>query len=497
MKLVECIPNFSEGRRQHVIEAIVDSIRSVPGIKVLDLHTDADHNRSVVTFVGAPDAVLQAAFSAIAQAAAHIDMDAHSGEHPRIGAADVVPFVPLAGMTMDECVAMARQLGERVARELDIPVFLYEAAATRPDRQNLANLRKGEYEGLKAEIATNPDRQPDFGPALLGKAGAVVIGARPPLIAYNIYLTTDDVEIAKRIARDVRFSGGGLAYLKALGMLVKGRAQISMNLTDHTQTPLARVVEMIRREAQRYGVGIHHAELVGLIPQSALIDAARWYLQLDEFESDQILETRLYAAMMQEQRDIVERLSQRMSSGLGAAAYNGAMSSALVGMAARVTLGRRKYADVAARMADIATESDLLRQSFEKMESLDSRISANLRDALQLDSATRAPAAEQAAQRVIDLALDMVRALVRTLEMAVTITEEGTSSAAADLSAAAAMLNAGVQSCRAAVRANLSRLLDSQTADDYMSALNRLEQDVQSLHERFARATHERSGIIL
>lgn len=293
MKLVECVPNFSEGRRPDVIEAIVASIQQVSGVNVLDLHTDADHNRSVVTFAGTPDAVVEAAFQAVAQAAALIDLDDHHGEHPRIGATDVVPFVPLAGATMADCVALAQQLGERVGRELNIPVYLYEAAATRPERQNLALLRQGNYEGLKVEIASNPDRQPDFGPAHLGKAGATVIGARIPLIAYNVYLTTDDVDIARRIARDIRFSGGGLANVKALGMLVKGRAQVSMNLTDYTQTPIHRVVELIRREAQRYGVGIHHAELVGLIPQAALMDAARWYLQLDDFNTDQILETRL------------------------------------------------------------------------------------------------------------------------------------------------------------------------------------------------------------
>ncbi|MER3514825.1 MAG: glutamate formimidoyltransferase, partial [Chloroflexota bacterium] len=199
-RLVECVPNFSEGRRREVIEAILAAIRSVDGVIVLDHHSDVDHNRTVVTFVGPPEAVLEAAYAAIAKAAQLIDLDHHRGEHPRIGATDVVPFVPLEGVTMEDCVALARQLGERVGKELGIPVYLYEAAATRPDRENLENIRRGEYEGLKAEIATHPDRAPDFGPARLGPAGATVIGARPFLIAYNVYLTTSDVEIAKKIA---------------------------------------------------------------------------------------------------------------------------------------------------------------------------------------------------------------------------------------------------------------------------------------------------------
>jgi glutamate formiminotransferase/formiminotetrahydrofolate cyclodeaminase len=227
-------------------------------------------------------------------------MEMQQGEHPRIGAADVVPFVPIEGVTMDECIALARTLGERVGRELQIPVYLYEAAATRPERQNLANVRLGEYEGLKVAILNDPDREPDFGPSQLGKAGAVAVGARALLIAFNVYLTTDDIEIAKKIALAVRQSGGGLAYVKALGLLVKGRAQVSMNLTDYTQTPIHQAVELIRREAARYGVAVHHSELVGLIPQAALVDAARWYLQLDEFSPDQILETRLEDAFRQE-----------------------------------------------------------------------------------------------------------------------------------------------------------------------------------------------------
>ena len=292
-RIVECVPNFSEGLRQEVVDQIVGALASVEGVRVLDVQSDADHNRSVVTIVGEPEAVEEAAFQGIERAARLIDMDQHQGEHPRMGATDVVPFVPIAGVTMADCVEMARRLGERVGRELAIPVYLYEEAASRPERRNLADVRRGEYEGLKVEIETDPHRAPDFGPARVGKAGATTIGARPPLVAFNVYLNTDDVAIAKAIARAVRHSSGGLRYVKALGLLVEGRAQVSMNLTDHRQTPIHRVVEMIRREAARYGVTIASSEVVGLIPNEALLDAARFYLQLDGFSSDQILENRL------------------------------------------------------------------------------------------------------------------------------------------------------------------------------------------------------------
>src|SRR5512141_2966423 len=282
-QLIECIPNFSEARRPEVIDQIVAAIESVSEVRVLDRSSDLDHNRTVLTLAGPPFAVEEAAFRAIRTASELIDLDSHTGEHPRIGAADVVPFVPLSGVSMDDCIAMAKRLGERVGNELGIPVYLYEAAAMRPERVNLEYIRKGQYEGLKDEIESNPERRPDYGPAKLGTAGATVIGARNPLIAFNVYLTTDDVNIAKKVAKAIRHSTGGLRYVKGLGLLVDGRAQVSMNLTNFHETPLARVVETIRREAERYGVAIHHSELVGLIPQEALVDAAVWYTQLDQF----------------------------------------------------------------------------------------------------------------------------------------------------------------------------------------------------------------------
>jgi glutamate formiminotransferase len=294
--IVECVPNFSEGRHQKVIDAIVAAISAVAGVTVLDVKPDADHNRTVVTFVGEPEPVEEAAFQGIAKAAELIDMTVHEGEHPRVGAADVIPFVPIRDVAMNECVAMTTRLGARVGSELGIPVYLYESAATSPDRRNLEDVRRGEYEGLKREIEFNPAREPDFGPKKMGTAGATIIGARPPLIAFNVYLTTDDVSSAKKIARAVRYSSGGLRYVKAMGLSTEGQVQVSMNLTDYRRTPIHRVMEMVRREAARYGAGVASSEIIGLIPQKALIDAALYYLQLDGFSSDQVLESRLVEA---------------------------------------------------------------------------------------------------------------------------------------------------------------------------------------------------------
>ncbi len=304
--LIECVPNFSEGRRREVIDQIVAAIASVSGVLILDLHIDPDHHRSVVTFAGTPHAVLEGAFRGIAAAQRLIDLDQHQGAHPRIGAADVVPLVPLQGATIEDCVVLARQLGERIGGELGIPVYLYEAAATRPERRNLADVRRGEYEGLKHTLGKDPARTPDYGPTTLGPAGATAVGARPPLIAYNVYLNTGDVQIAKAVARAVRHSSGGLGNVKALGLLVGGRAQVSLNLTDYRATPLQRVWELLRAEAARYGVVPTESEVVGLIPADALLDAAEHYLQLNRFRRSQVLERRLVEAALEHMPDGAE-----------------------------------------------------------------------------------------------------------------------------------------------------------------------------------------------
>jgi len=293
-KLVECVPNFSEGRRKEVIEQIIAQITNVDGVKLLDYSSDESHNRSVVTFVGEPEAVKEAAFRAVKKAAELINMEEHQGEHPRMGATDVIPFIPISDVTMDECINLARELGERIGGDLKIPVYLYEEAATRPGRKNLANVRKGQFEGLKDTIK-EPNRQPDYGPGEIGRAGATAIGARPPLIAYNINLGTDDINVAKRIAKTIRGSSGGFVSVKALGVMLEDRniAQVTINMCNYKEVPLFRVFELVKREAARYGVNVIGSEIVGLLPMDALLEVAEFYLQLEEFRKEQVLETRI------------------------------------------------------------------------------------------------------------------------------------------------------------------------------------------------------------
>jgi glutamate formiminotransferase len=299
-KIVECIPNFSEGRRTEVIDQIVESIKTTPGAVLLDRESDPNHNRSVITFVASPDRAVDAAIRAARTASELIDLNRHKGEHPRMGATDVIPFVPIAGVGMDDCIALARACGERMWRELSIPVYLYEKAATRPERENLATVRKGQFEGIRDEIATSEARRPDFGEARVHPtAGITAVGARPPLIAYNVNLGTSDIEVANKIARAVRHQTGGLRYVKALGFELKDRriVQVSMNMVNYEGTPLFRAFEMVRREAERYGVPVVGSEIVGLVPQQALNAVADFYLQLENFSQDQILEHRLQSAL--------------------------------------------------------------------------------------------------------------------------------------------------------------------------------------------------------
>jgi glutamate formiminotransferase len=299
-RIVECIPNFSEGRRTEVLDQIIAAIKSVSGAVLLDRESDPDHNRSVVTFVADADRVVEAAFRGAKQAADLIDLNKHKGEHPRMGATDVIPFVPVSGVTMEECVQLARQCGDRLWRELGIPVYLYEKAATRPERENLAAIRKGQFEGIREEIQQDPERRPDFGePRVHPTAGITAVGARPPLIAYNVNLGTSNIEIANKIARAVRHQNGGLRYVKALGFELKDRGivQVSMNMVNYQGTPLFRAFELIRREAERFGVPVLGSEIVGLVPQEALNQVADFYLQLEGFNQNQVLEHRLQTAL--------------------------------------------------------------------------------------------------------------------------------------------------------------------------------------------------------
>jgi len=295
-QLMECIPNISEGRRTEVIEAVANAVRSVPGVTLIDYSSDASHNRSVFTFLGEPDSVAEAAFRLARAAVEHIDLRVHEGEHPRMGAVDVIPFVPVRGMEMEECVTRSKALGKRLSDELDLPVFLYEESASAPHRKNLAAIRKGQFEGM-AEKVLQAEWHPDFGGNRIHpSAGVVAVGARQPLIAFNINLDTPDVSIASRIAKIIRESSGGLKAVKALGVMLEERnlAQVSINMCDFHQTPLYRVLELVRFEAARYGVHVVGTEIIGLSPMEALIDSASYYLQLEAFDQKrQVLENQL------------------------------------------------------------------------------------------------------------------------------------------------------------------------------------------------------------
>src|SRR4030088_3336233 len=353
--LVECVPNFSEGRDPAKVDAIVAAMR-MDGVYLLDREMDADHNRCVITLVGEREAIQEAAIRGVGKAAELIDLNVHKGAHPRMGAADVIPFIPIDGVTIEDCVAMARHVGEQIWKRYQIPVYLYESAAATPERQNLENIRRGQFEGIRADIATNPARKPDFGECCVHPtAGATVVGARKALIAYNVFLNTADVDIAKKIAKAVRFSSGGLRFVKGAGFLVRGMAQVSMNLTDFEQTPIHRVVEFVKREAARYGVIPVSSEIVGLIPKKALEQAAEWFLQVENFDSSLILENRLAAILAGKMtvggwragvEPFIEQLAAPTATpgGGSAAAATAAMAAGLANMVASMSRTKRAYA---------------------------------------------------------------------------------------------------------------------------------------------------------
>jgi glutamate formiminotransferase/formiminotetrahydrofolate cyclodeaminase len=372
--LVECVPNFSEGRDKAKVDAILEAMK-MEGVYLLDREMDADHNRCVITLVGDPVNVAEAAIRGVGKAAEIIDLTKHSGAHPRLGAADVIPFIPIEGVTLEDCVAIARRVGEEIWKRYKVPVYLYEAAAQRPERQNLENVRRGQFEGIREEVKANPDRRPDFGEASLhATAGATIVGARKFLVAYNVYLNTPNVDVAKKVAKSIRFSNGGLRYVKGMGVPVRGLAQVSMNLTDTDQTPIARVFEYVKREAARYGVLPLSSEIVGLIPKKALEDSAEWFLQIENFDSSLILENRLAAVMTGKMavgglragvEPFIEQLAAPTAAPGGgcASAAAGAMAAALGSMVAGMSRGKKAYvqyesqlSDAIARLAEIREE---------------------------------------------------------------------------------------------------------------------------------------------
>ncbi|MFN2302696.1 MAG: glutamate formimidoyltransferase [Anaerolineales bacterium] len=511
--LVECIPNFSDARRPEVVDAILQEIQSVQGVSVLDRHSDIDHNRTVITLVGPPEAVEAAAFKGIEKAAELIDLEKHQGEHPRIGATDVVPFIPISGVSMVDCVEIARRLGKRVGEELNIPVYLYEEAATRPDRINLEDIRRGEYETLKVEIGQDPARDPDFGPASLTGAGATVIGARHPLIAFNVYLATDDVAVANKIARVIRHSSGGLRFVKSMGFSVEGLAQVSMNLTNFRKTAMARVVEMIRREATRYGVQIHHSELVGLIPNEALVDAAIWYMQMDQFEPDQILENRLIdisnkgepKPVSTKDKNFLDDLasSEPTPGGGSAAAYGAAMAASLVAMVGRLTVGKKNYAEVEDQVWPLIEEATQLKTQMQTAVDEDAAAFKAYMQARKLprdtdqQKSTRIEAIHTASINAAKVPLHVARTSLKVLQLAVTAAEIGNLNAISDAGAAGAFASAALQSAGLNVRINLPGLETEPLPAEMLNELKNLEKQAEHFSKKLKQGLNERGGLNL
>ena len=472
MKLIECVPNFSEGRRPDVIAAIREAIAGVAGAHVLDTSADASHNRCVITFVAPIDVVADAAFAGIRAAHQLIDLTSHSGEHPRMGATDVVPFIPLEGATMEDCIALARQLGERVGRELGIPVFLYERAATRPDRQNLADVRRGEFEGIRAEIGSTPGRTPDFGPsAIHPTAGATAIGARPFLVAYNVYLgPASNMAVAKEVAKSVRGSVGGLKYVKGLAFEVDGQAQVSMNLVDTEKTPVHQAYDMVKMEAEARGVTPTWSELVGLIPERALFEAAARHIRLRNFTPEMVLERKVRSAISggESVSEFVASVAsaQPTPGGGSVAAHAGALGAALAQMVAGLTAGRKKYAAVDAEMREIAVRAAALNNELTSLVARDASAYAIVAAAYKLPAETdeqksgKTRQIDDALMHAAEVPLEAVRACAAVADLAAMVAEKGNTNAASDAGVAALMAEAGCVGAAYNVRINVSSLSD-------------------------------------
>jgi glutamate formiminotransferase/formiminotetrahydrofolate cyclodeaminase len=477
-RLVECVPNFSEGQRADVIAALRDAIAASDRTAVLDVSSDVSHNRTVITFVASADTAVDAAFAGIAKARDLIDLTRHSGEHPRMGAADVVPFVPLEGTTMEECIALARILGERVGRELHIPVYLYERAATRPERQNLADVRRGEFEGLRDAIGTDPTRTPDFGPSRVHPtAGAVAIGARPFLVAYNVYLgDASNLAVAKKVAKAVRGSSGGLKYVKALGLEVDAQAQVSMNLVDIDQTPMHRAFEAVKMEAAANGVPTTWSEIVGLVPERALFEAAVRHLQLDRFTIDQILERKVREGTAQWSGDDEDDSLSGFVASVAAAvptpgggsvvAHAGALAAALVQMVAGLTVGKKRYAAAEPEMRELGVRAASLGSRLSQLVDADARAYRSVSEAYKMpkEPATAATTRQQAVDRALigaaEVPLETARVCADVAELAVAVAERGNANAISDAGVAALLSDAACRGAAYNVRINVAALSD-------------------------------------
>ena len=486
MKLVECVPNFSEGRRPEIVAKIRDAIAAVKGVHMLDVSSDQSHNRTVITFVVPVEGAVDAAFAGIKAAREHIDLTKHKGEHPRMGATDVVPFIPLEGSTMEDCIVLARALGELVGRDLEIPVFLYERAATRPDRENLADVRRGEFEGLRTEIGANPNKVPDFGPPRIhATAGAVAIGARPFLVAYNVYLgDAANVAVAKEVAKAVRGSSGGLRYVKGLGLEVDGQAQVSMNLVDTEKTPLYRAYDVVKMEAEARGVSPTWSEIVGLVPERALFDTAARHIQLRDFTPDMVLERKVRAAV--EGGELLGGFIASVASptpapgGGSVAAHAAALAAALAQMVAGLTIGKKKYAAVENEMKEIALQAAALVNELSALVARDASAYGAVMAAYKLpgdneaDAAAKKQALTQALLGAAEVPLETARACVRVLELAAAVAARGNTNAVYDAGVAALLADAACKGAVYNVRINVSALDDKSKGARLIEECGRL-----------------------
>ena len=474
--LVECVPNFSEGRDKAKVDAILDAMK-ISGVYLLDRESDTDHNRSVITLVGEREAIQEAVIRGVGKAAELIDLNHHQGAHPRMGATDVVPFIPIDGVTIEDCVAMARHVGAEIWQRYQIPVYLYESAAATPERQNLENIRRGQFEGIRADIATNPARRPDFGnPCLHPTAGATVVGARKALVAYNVFLNTPDVEIAKKIAKAVRHSTGGMRFVKGAGFLVRGLAQVSMNLTDFEQTPVHRVFEMVKREAARYGVIPVSSEIVGLIPKKALEQAAEWFLQVEHFDTSLILENRLASVMSGKMavgglragvEPFVEQLAAPTATpgGGSASAAAAAMAAGLAVMVASMSRGKKAYvqyeSQLSAAIARLAPLREELKAAIDAdAESYNSVMKAYKSAKTATDEKSGAAMIETALKQATSVPLSVAEKAHEISQLAESLRPITNPNMASDLTTALALARAAITGALANVDINLTSIQD-------------------------------------
>jgi glutamate formiminotransferase / formiminotetrahydrofolate cyclodeaminase len=474
--LVECVPNFSEGRDKSKLDAIIDAMK-IPGVYLLDREMDGDHNRSVVTLVGERQAIQEAAIRGVGKATELIDLNVHSGAHPRMGATDVVPFIPIEGVTIEDCVAIANHVGEEIWKRYQIPVYLYESAARTPERQGLENIRRGQFEGIRAEIATNPARRPDIGePRVHPTAGATVVGARKFLIAYNVFLNTPDVEIAKKIAKAVRFSSGGLRFVKGAGFLVRGQAQVSMNLTDFEQTPIHRVFELVKREAARYGVMPVSSEIVGLIPKKALEDATEWFLQVENFNSSLILENRLAAVMGGKMavgglRAGIEPFIEQLAAptptpgGGSASAAAGAMAAGLATMVASMSRGKKAYLKFESQLSAAIAQLTGLREELKAAidadaESYDSVMKAYKSAKAAPDDKSGEAMIESALKDATNVPLNVAEKTHQIAQIAHSLEPITNPNMKSDLTTASALASSAITGALANVEINLASIKD-------------------------------------